>query len=236
MARDYICTINLRTQRNSGSVRSRAQTVNISADSVQPVETMYLSLTDHSAGSYKPQTLYIIYFLWSKVHSTWLWLKRIKGRLAPKKKTFFFVSNDTGNFLKKSLSLWKYTLYAHPDHRENFKWGPWGAVYVTSQGDSTLIFYGKAIVSALWIDHKKTRRMASAKCSGATTGFSSLALARPADEVSQEKGRPFNTVGLKCCTAIPENANTCAANTYRLALLIVIQSYLQNRGRGSVKG
>ena len=71
------------------------------------------------------------------------------------------------------------------------------------------------------------------------------ALARPADGKywliyqkpgGQEKGRPFTTVGLKCCTAIPENANTCAANTYRLALLIIIQSYLQNRGRGSVKG
>ena len=78
------------------------------------------------------------------------------------------------------------------------------------------------------------------------------ALAHPTDEVSiaygrgkywliyqkhggQEKGRPFTTVGLKCCTAIPENANICAANTYRLALLIVIQSYLQNRGRGSVE-
>ena len=48
--------------------------------------------------------------------------------------------------------------------------------------------------------------------------------------------RPFTTVGLKCCTAIPENANTCAANTYRVALLIVIQSYLQNRGRGSIEG
>ena len=121
------------------------------------------------------------------------------------------------------------------DQRENFKWGPWGAVYLTSQGDSTLNI-GKAIVSALWIDHKKTRRMASAKCSRATTGFSTscgrgkywLIYQKPG---GQEKGRPFTTVGLKCCTAIPENANTCAANTYRLALLIVIQSYLQNRGQ-----
>ena len=28
---------------------------------------------------------------------------------------------------------------------------------------------------------------------------------------------------------VPENANICAANTYRVALLIVIQNYLQNR-------
>ena len=99
----------------------------------------------------------------------------------------------------------------------------------------------KAIVSALWIDHKKARRMVSAKCSRATTGFSTsygrgkywLIYQKPR---GQEKGRPFTTVGLKCCTAIPENANTCAANTYRLALLIIIQSYLQNRGHGSIKG
>ena len=78
-------------------------------------------------------------------------------------------------------------------------------------------------------------------CSRATTGFSTsygrgkywLIYQKPG---GQEKGRPFTTVGLKCCTAIPENANTCAANTYRLALLIAVQSYLQNRGHGSVKG
>ena len=88
---------------------------------------------------------------------------------------------------------------------------------------------------------KKTRRMASAKCSRATTGFSTsyrrgkywLIYQKPG---GQEKGRPFTTVALKCCTAIPENANICAANTYRVALLIIIQSYLQNRGRGSVEG
>ena len=33
---DYIGTINLQTQRNSGSARSRAQEVNISADLMQP--------------------------------------------------------------------------------------------------------------------------------------------------------------------------------------------------------
>ena len=83
--------------------------------------------------------------------------------------------------------------------------------------------------------------MASAKCSRATTAFSTscgrgkywLIYQKPG---GQEKGRPFTTVGLKCCTAIPENANTCAANTYRVALLIVIQRYLQNRGRGSIEG
>ena len=82
---------------------------------------------------------------------------------------------------------------------------------------------------------------ASANCSRATTSFSTsygrgkywLIYQKPG---GQEKGRPFTTFGLKCCTAIPENANICATNTYRLALLIVIQSYLQNRGRGSVEG
>ena len=47
--------------------------------------------------------------------------------------------------------------YAHLDQRENFKWGPWGAVYVTSQGDSTLNILRKAIVSAIRIDHKKNK-------------------------------------------------------------------------------
>ena len=83
--------------------------------------------------------------------------------------------------------------------------------------------------------------MASAKCSRATTGFSmsygrgkyGLIYQKPG---GQEKCRLFTTVGLKCCTAIPENANICATNTYMVALMIVIQSYLQNRGRRSVKG
>ena len=100
---------------------------------------------------------------------------------------------------------------------------------------------GKLLFLPSGLTIKKTRRMASAKCSRTTTGFSTsygrgkywLIYQKPG---GQEKGRPFTTVGLKCCTAIPENANTCAANTYRLALLIVIQSYLQNRGCGSVKG
>ena len=98
---------------------------------------------------------------------------------------------------------------------------------------------GKLLFLPSGLNIKKTRRMASAN--SRATGFSTsyrqgknwLIYQKPG---GQEKGRPFTTVGLKCCTAIPENANTCAANTYRLALLIVIQSYLQNRGRGSVKG
>ena len=53
--------------RNSVSVRSLAQTVPTQYSQLDDVA----ELTDHSAGSYKPQTLYIyIYFLWSKVHST----------------------------------------------------------------------------------------------------------------------------------------------------------------------
>ena len=103
------------------------------------------------------------------------------------------------------------------------------------------LFILPSIHSALWIDHKKTRRMATAKCSWATTSFSTsygrgkywLIYQKSG---GQAKGRPFTTVGLKCCTAIPENANIGAANTYRVALLIVIQSYLQNRGHGSVEG
>ena len=100
---------------------------------------------------------------------------------------------------------------------------------------------GKLLFLPFGLTIKKTRRMASAKCSRATTGFSTSCGRGKYWLIyqklgGQEKRRPFSTVGLKCCTAIPENANTCAANTYRLALLIVIQSYLQNRGRGSVKG
>ena len=76
--------------------------------------------------------------------------------------------------------------------------------------------------------------MASAKCSRATTGFSTsygrgkywLIYQKPG---GQEKGRPFTTVGLKCCTAIPENANICASHTYRVALLNVIPSEQRSR-------
>ena len=99
---------------------------------------------------------------------------------------------------------------------------------------------GKLLFLPSGLTIKKTRKMASVKCR-ATTAFSTscgrgkywLIYQKPG---GQERGQPFTTVGLKCCTAIPENAKICAANTYRVALLIVIQSYLQNRGRGSVEG
>ena len=48
---------------------------------------------------------------------------------------------ESRKFLKKIIKI-SVTVKIHPlctsDQRENFKWGPWGAVYVTSQGDSTL--------------------------------------------------------------------------------------------------
>ena len=78
------------------------------------------------------------------------------------------------------------TVKIHPlctsGQRENFKWAsPWGAVYMTSQGDSSVkILRGSYSFCPLdSIDHTKTRRMASAKCSRAIT-----ALASPTDEVS----------------------------------------------------
>ena len=50
----------------------------------------------------------------------------------------------------------------------------------------------------------------------------------------QEKGQPNRSLLLT--EMLYNNPNICAANTYRVALLIVIESYLQNRGRGSVEG
>ena len=103
------------------------------------------------------------------------------------------------------------TVKIHPlctsGSERKFQMGPWGAVYVTSQGDSSF----KILRESYAFYHKKTRRMASAKCSRAITGFSMsygrgkywLIYQKPG---GQEKGRPFTTVGLKCCTAIPENA------------------------------
>ena len=73
-----------------------------------------------------------------------------------------------------------------------------------------------------------------------------LALARPTDEVGlvdlpkTRKSRERPTVHYCWTEMLYSNPRKyqyfCAANTYRLALLNVIQSYLQNRGRRSVDG
>ena len=69
-----------------------------------------------------------------------------------------------------------------------------------------------------------------------------LALARLTDKVSIGCFTKNPEVKRKADRLLPldlmlySNTNTCAANTYRLSILIVTRSYLQNRGRGSVKG
>ena len=75
-------------------------------------------------------------------------LNELKGRLAPKnQKLHFFVSNDIMKgpesrkffffILKISVTVKIHTLCTSGSDRK-FQMGPWGAVYVTSQGDSTL--------------------------------------------------------------------------------------------------
>ena len=95
--------------------------------------------------------------------------------------------------------------------REKISNGPWGAVYVTSQGDKYSM--GKLFILPSGLTIKKQGEW----------------LQRSDPEVKR-KDRSL------LLDAIPENANIGAANTFRVALLIVIQSYLQNRGRGSVEG
>ena len=122
------------------------------------------------------------------------------------------------------------TPFMHIRIRETISNGPVRGLRDDTRRQYIKYSTGKLFILPSGLTIKTTRRMASAKCSRATIP----ALACPTDGVSigwftnkpggQQKGRPFTTVGLKCCTAIPENANIGAANTYRVALLIVIQA------------
>ena len=80
---------------------------------------------------------------------------------------------------KKKILIMKIsiTVKIHPlctsGSERKFQMSPWGAVYVTSQEDSSFkTSTGKLFILPSGLIIKKSRKMASAKCSRASTGFS----------------------------------------------------------------